>query len=73
MKNIINYNMHYNDNYEPLRSLLDHSRFINENHGFYDIKNDTFRIVSYPTDDDINELYILAGIIESRLNERSNA
>ena len=73
MKNIINYNMHYNDNYEPLRSLLDHSRFINENHGFYDIKNDTFRIVTYPTDDDINELYILAGIIESRLNERSNA
>ena len=73
MKNIINYNMHYNDNYEPLRSLLDHSRFINENHGFYDIKNDTFRIVAYPTDEDIKELYILAGIIESRLNERSNA
>ena len=73
MKNIINYNMHYNDNYEPLRSLLDHSRFINENHGFYDIKNDTFRIVAYPTNEDIKELYILVGIIESRLNERSNA
>ena len=73
MKNIINYNMHYNDNYEPLRSLLDHSRFINDNHGFYDIKNDTFRIVAYPTDEYIKELYILAGIIESRLNERSNA
>ena len=73
MKNIINYNMHWNDNYEPLRSLLDHSRFINENHGFYDIKDDTFRIVAYPTDEDIKELYILAGIIESSLNERSNA
>ena len=73
MKNVINYNMHYNNNYESLRSLLDHSRFVNENHGFYDIKNDIFRIVSYPTDEDIKELYILAGIIESRLNERSNA
>ena len=73
MKNIINYNMHWNDNYEPLRNLLDNSRFINDNHGFYSIKNDTFRIVAYPTDDDIKELYILAGIIESRLNERPNA
>ena len=71
MKNIINYNMHYNDNYEPLRSLLDHSRFIIENHGFYDIKDDTFRIVAYPTNDDIKELYILAGIIEAVLNERA--
>ena len=73
MRNIINYNMHYNDNYEPLRSLLDHSRFINDNHGFYDIKNDTFRIVAYPTNEDIKELYILDGIIEARLNERPNA
>ena len=73
MRNIINYNMHWNDNYEPLRSLLDHSRFINGNHGFYDIKNDIFRVVAYPTNEDIKELYILAGIIEARLNERPNA
>ena len=73
MRNIINYNMHYNNNYEPLRSLLNHSRFINGNHGFYDIKNDIFRVVAYPTNEDIKELYILAGIIEARLNERPNA
>ena len=72
MRNIINYNMHWNDNYEPLRSLLNNSRFINDNHGFYSIKNDIFRIVAYPTDNDLKELYILAGIIEARLNERES-
>ena len=62
------YNMHYNDNYEPLKADIQNSRFIRGDHGLFTIHNDKFYLCSFQQQYDLNEFYRLLGFIEAKYN-----